>query len=72
MGGDSINSARTALRGVLGGLTDRDQVSLSRFGSTVEHVLAPTGCSPRTLRHLTPLVDAIEADLGGTEMETAP
>lgn len=71
MGGDSITSARAALRGVLSGLTDRDQVSLSRFGSTVEHVLAPTECSPRTLRHLTPLVNAIEADLGGTEIETA-
>jgi len=71
MGGDSITSARAALRGVLSGLTDRDQVSLSRFGSTAEHVHAPTECSPRTLRHLTPLVDAIEADLGGTEMETA-
>ena len=71
MGGDSINSARTALHGVLGGLTTHDRVSLSRFGSTVEHVLAPTECSPRTLRHLAPLVDAIEADLGGTEMEGA-
>lgn len=71
MGGDSITSARAALRGVLGGLTDRDRVSLSRFGSEVEHVLAPAECSPRTLRHLAPLVDAIEADLGGTEMEKA-
>ena len=56
---------------MLGGLTDRDRVSLSRFGSQVEHVLAPAECSPRTLRHLAPLVDAIEADLGGTEMEKA-
>lgn len=71
MGGDSITSARAALRGVLSGLTERDRVSLSRFGSEVEHVLAPAECSPRTLRHLAPLVDAIEADLGGTEMEQA-
>jgi Ca-activated chloride channel family protein len=71
MGGDSIRSARAALRGVLGGLTDLDRASLTRFGSTVDHVLAPADCSARTLRHLVPLVDAMEADLGGTEMEGA-
>jgi len=71
MGGDSIESARAALRGVVAGLTDRDHLSLSRFGSSVEHLLAPAEASPRTLRRLLPLVDAIAADLGGTEMEQA-
>jgi Ca-activated chloride channel family protein len=71
MGGDSIASARVALHGALAGLTEHDQVSVSRFGSTVEHVLAPSACTPQTLRRLKPAVDAIDANLGGTEMEAA-
>ncbi len=71
MGGDSIASARAALRGVLDSLSKGDQVSVSRFGSTVEHLQAPTACTPPTLRHLKHLVEAIDADLGGTEMEAA-
>ena len=71
MGGDSIASARVALHGALAGLTAHDQVSVSRFGSTVEHVLAPSASTPQTLRRLKPAVDAIDADLGGTEMEAA-
>ena len=71
MGGDSIASARVALHGALAGLTEHDQVSVSRFGSSVEHVLAPSACTPQTLRRLTPAVDAIDANLGGTEREAA-
>lgn len=71
MGGDSIASARVALHGALAGLTEHDQVSVSRFGSTVEHVLAPSASTPQTLRRLKPAVDAIDATLGGTEMEAA-
>ena len=71
MGGDSIASARVALQGALAGLTEHDQVSVSRFGSTVEHVLAPSACTLQTLRRLKPAVDAIDANLGGTEMEAA-
>jgi hypothetical protein len=71
MGGDGIASARVALHGALAGLTEHDQVSVSRFGSTVEHVLAPSACTPQTLRRLKPSVDAIDANLGGTEMEAA-
>ncbi len=71
MGGDSIASARVALHGALAGLTEHDQVSVSRFGSTVEHVLAPSACTPQTLRRLKAAVDAIDATLGGTEMEAA-
>ncbi len=47
MGGDSIASARVALHGVLAGLGERDQLSVSRFGSTVEHVFAPAACTPQ-------------------------
>jgi Ca-activated chloride channel homolog len=71
MGGDSIASARVALHGALAGLTEHDQVSVSRFGSTVEHVLAPSASTPQTLRRLKSAVDAIDATLGGTEMEAA-
>ncbi|MCE7902189.1 MAG: VWA domain-containing protein [Gammaproteobacteria bacterium PRO9] len=41
MGGDSIAQARRALLAVLGRLTPEDAVSLTRFGSTVEHLAAP-------------------------------
>ena len=71
MGGDSIASARRALHGVLDGLHEGDAVGFSRFGSSVEHVLVPTECTPRTLRYLKPLVDITDATLGGTEMEGA-
>jgi len=71
MGGDSITSARVALRGALAGLTERDHVNVSRFGSTVEHIVAPTACTQHALRNLKHAVDVIAADLGGTEMEAA-
>ena len=71
MGGDSIASARVALKGALAGLEEHDHVSASRFGSRVEHLLAPTACTQHVLRHLKLLVGAIHADLGGTEMQAA-
>ena len=71
MAGDSIASARAALKGALAGLEEQDHVSASRFGSTVEHLFAPTACTPHALRHLKLLVGAIHADLGGTEMQAA-
>jgi Ca-activated chloride channel family protein len=71
MNGDSIASARAALRGVVAGLSEHDHLSLSRFGSTVEHLFAPSPAKPQALRHLQPLIDGIQADLGGTEMQEA-
>ncbi len=71
MAGDSIQSARRALRGVLAQLTDQDSVSLSRFGSTVQHVATPALCKPAVRTNLTTGIDATNADLGGTEMEKA-
>lgn len=71
MSGDSIASARAALRGVVAGLSERDHLSLSRFGSTVEHLFAPSLAKPRALGRLQSLIDCIQADLGGTEMEKA-
>ncbi len=71
MGGDSIKSARAALSGVLQGLGEADQVSLTCFGSTFEHRLKPTVCAPKALTQLGSLIDRIDADLGGTEMHDA-
>ncbi len=71
MAGDGIYSARRALRGVIGTLQATDAVSLSRFGSTVEHLATLPACTPEALRQLLAQVDAIDADLGGTEMEDA-
>ena len=71
MAGASIHSACTALRELVAGLTGHDRISLSRFGTGVEHLLAPSACSPATVRQLARLIDAVDADLGGTEMEQA-
>ena len=71
MSGDSITSARAALRGVVAGLSEDDWLSLSRFGTTVEHLFAPSLAKPQALRYLRPLIDDMQADLGGTEMEEA-
>lgn len=71
MGGDSIESARRALRGVAGGLQPSDEVSFSRFGSEVEHVLPALPCASAVPSQLRRLIDATDASMGGTEMEGA-
>jgi Ca-activated chloride channel homolog len=71
MAGDSIASARVAVGGILAELGKADQVSLSRFGSQLEHLHAPTACTTEPLRLLGHTVDDIQADLGGTEMAKA-
>ena len=71
MGGDSIESARRALMGVAQGLTDQDEVSFTRFGSSSELVLSPRRCTPLAIEMLVNAVKATDASLGGTEMESA-
>jgi Ca-activated chloride channel family protein len=71
MGGDSISSARVALGGLLPGLGGPDYLSLTRFGSTVEHAMRPTACSAPALRRAAFVAQKLDADLGGTEMEAA-
>ena len=71
MNGDSIASARAALHGVINGLGEQDRLCMSRFGSTVDHVVEPTAGKPQALRHIRSVIDTIQADLGGTEMEGA-
>ena len=68
MGGDSMDSARRALCGVLEQLGEADQVSLSRFGSRVELVQQPAYATPRLRERLANAVGTMDADLGGTEM----
>lgn len=71
MNGDSMASAQTALRGIVDDLRPGDHVSLSRFGSSVEHVFEPSPAAPQSIRHLRALIGTLQADLGGTEMEAA-
>jgi len=72
MGGDSIAAARRALHEVLKELGDQDWISYSRFGSNVRHELpALQPCNAKTLKQVAKLVDATDADLGGTEMNQA-
>ncbi|MEP6503637.1 MAG: VIT and VWA domain-containing protein, partial [Betaproteobacteria bacterium] len=71
MGGDSMASARRALDGIAARLGPRDAVSLTRFGSTVEHASALAPCVPPTLARLAQDIARTDANLGGTEMESA-
>lgn len=72
MAGDSIEAAKRALQAIVAGMQQGDRFSLSRFGSHVEH-------RSRGLWQVTDAtrvaaqrwVGALEADLGGTEMEAA-
>lgn len=73
MGGDSIAQARSALHQVFQYLSAADQVSYTRFGSTVEHVVATMEpCKPRFVEKvLSKALKLTEADLGGTELNAA-
>ena len=74
MGGDSIAQARTALHELFQHLSPADRVSYSKFGSTVEHVVAKMErCTSRFVgRVLAPALKATDANLGGTETNTPP
>ena len=72
MNGDSIEAARRALTDIVNGLRPEDRFSLSRFGSTVEH--RSRGLWQGTVQARASAqrwVDAVQADLGGTEMAQA-
>lgn len=71
MAGDSIDSAKAALRAVADLLGADDEVSLLRFGTTVQTALSPAPCTSAILKDLRQHIDATSACLGGTEMETA-
>lgn len=72
MAGDSIQAAKRALQAIVQQLGDGDRFALSRFGDTVEH----RSRGLWTARETTKLaaqrwVGALDANLGGTEMESA-
>ena len=72
MAGDSIEAARRALHAVLAELTPADRVSFTRFGSTTHHAFAGMKrADAATIRALSAQVSAMQADLGGTEIERA-
>ncbi|MFG6468424.1 VIT domain-containing protein [Roseateles sp. BYS87W] len=71
MAGDSLASAKSVLHGVLHQLGDADSLSLTRFGSTVEHLLPPSRAVAEVKHHVQPALARMEADLGGTEMALA-
>jgi len=68
MGGDSIASAREALRGVLRALNGDDEASLSRFGNNVQHAAGPEACSAAHRLRLQGEIDRTDANMGGTSM----
>ncbi len=72
MAGDSINAAKRALQAIVLQLGAGDRFSLSRFGSTVEHrsraLWKVTGTARLAAQRW---VGALQANLGGTQMETA-
>ena len=72
MGGDSIQAARRALHEVLQDLHPKDQISYSRFGSSVVHDLpCLQTCTAATLKKVAQRIAETDADLGGTEMNAA-
>jgi len=72
MAGDSIAAAKRALQAIVKKLGAGDRFSLSRFGSTVEHRARGMWKATETTKLAAQRwVGALQADLGGTEMEAA-
>lgn len=72
MAGSSIEAAKRALHAILSMLESRDRFSLSRFGSTVQHLdreLQPV--NDATIGAAGRRVMGLNADMGGTEMAGA-
>jgi Ca-activated chloride channel family protein len=70
MAGESIDSARRALDLLANALGERDRVTLTCFGSSISpRIESPLGMAGRA--ELREAIAAIDADLGGTEMESA-
>lgn len=72
MNGERIAAARSALHEVLSHLEREDSFSLSCFGSDVTHLSASLmAATPRAVKKASGWVEAIQADMGGTEMREA-
>ncbi len=72
MAGDSISAAKQALKEIVTGLEAGDRFSLSRFGSQVEHLGRGMWMTTDITRtSALQWVAALDAQMGGTEMEAA-
>jgi Ca-activated chloride channel homolog len=72
MAGDSMEAAKRALQAIVSQLDGSDRFALSRFGDTVQHRSRGLWKVTETTRLAAQRwVGALEADLGGTEMEAA-
>lgn len=70
MNGPSIYLAKHALQSLAVNLTDDDVITLSCFGSGVEHkIRQPSNCTRHFMRQgYKPMIDGIDANMGGTDM----
>ena len=72
MAGDSMHAAQRALHAIVAQLDAGERFSLSRFGSNVEHRSRGLWkLSPATRRAAARWIEALAADMGGTEMQAA-
>ena len=72
MVGNSMESAKAAIHGILEELNSNDLISYSRFGSEVHHDLnILSTCTPSTIQHVAAAISQTKADLGGTELNAA-
>lgn len=72
MHGDSIEQAKDCLEWLVGQLSSSDTMSLTRFGSSVEHEHpALQQCTSIYKQDLKSSIRKLNADLGGTEIEDA-
>lgn len=72
MSGERIEQARKGLRQIVALLNPEDHMSYSRFGSEVAHMTKTMlSCSEKSIEHLASLVKETDANMGGTEMESA-
>lgn len=72
MAGDSIEAAKRSLQVIVGQLEKGDRFSLSRFGDSVEHRSRGLWSVTESTRLAAQRwVTGLDADLGGTEMESA-
>ena len=72
MSGDSISQARVALSRILELLRDTDSFNIIRFGSRVVPLFPERQpCTRENLREAGDLLETINADLGGTNLEEA-
>lgn len=72
MAGDSIQAARRALHALVNRLGKQDTFSLSKFGNEVEHrSRAPWPVTEATQLSAQRWISSLNADMGGTELESA-